>query len=759
MFRRSYPYLDSSYKNNINEQTSRRQFLQKIDDFLNQKQYVRITLLNWQEEGIKEIQGELTSGSISKDGASTVRRTCNLGCTVNGGEYNVDDIKMDFSINKKVFIEIGIKNYTDEYPEYEYLFFPQGVFFITNLNISSSSTTTVNLTLNLKDKMAGLNGEIGGTFPASTILDSVDTQTESGEYITEKVLIYQIIQELVNHFGGEPINNIVIEDVPLRIQRIMKWTGSNPLWMEYTGNVDNGFSYQFKVETPDSDKQDSYTKFINGDDVGYIYDNFYYTGELTMAAGESVCNALDKLVQYLGNYEYFYDEFGVFHFREIKNYLNTTQATTVLDAADSDNYLVDITTGKSIFNFEDDKNLINITVNPQYSNIKNDFIVEGLRKGTTSNISYPIRYHLAIDYKPSVGHAYTDLLFYKSPIDGLTKIVFPKRESRLPNPGNFNVIYMLDTSYTENETEYKAFTGKEGGNVVYFWSESNEYIEIEPIKYISPDSDEPYITKDWRTEIYLRGLLANNLGTDASQYYFDLKNNNGSSNKEYPWLDDLFNIAKQEKIDVDFYYTELQAFWPQIYDLVNQKFWAEEEGKPMRLNALSQGDWYLDFIDPSTSGLGEFCVSNIGRRTLVLVNSEINCLFDPYIPQVNFILIRGNSEEEIKAQNDAVQECIDNGIQYSQVRSEVYHALATGGYHFSCFEQIKYQLFLHTNYAKTLSLIALPAFYLEPNSRVTVNDNSTRTYGDYMITNITIPFGAGNSMSVTASECNMDRLQ
>ena len=31
--------------------------------------------------------------------------------------YNVDEMEMDFSLNKKVFIEIGIKNDTDEYPE------------------------------------------------------------------------------------------------------------------------------------------------------------------------------------------------------------------------------------------------------------------------------------------------------------------------------------------------------------------------------------------------------------------------------------------------------------------------------------------------------------------------------------------------------------------------------------------------------------------------------------------------------------------
>ena len=294
--KRVYPYLDNSYKNNINTQTEQQDFLALIDDFVNQKQYVRITLLNWNENGIKEIEGELTSGSLSKDGASTVRRTGTLSATVNGSEYDVDDADMDFAINKKVFIEIGIKNYTNQYPDFPILWFPQGVFFITNFSISSSATTSVNISLNLKDKMAGLNGEIGGTFSATTILDEQDTQLEDGSYATTKVLVYNIISEMVNHIGGEPLNNIVIEDVPSRIQRVMRWMGENPLWMKQQGNINSGIYYDVSVD--DHSGQSGWYKYIAGDDVGYVYDDFYYTDELIAAPGETVTGILDKLVQY-----------------------------------------------------------------------------------------------------------------------------------------------------------------------------------------------------------------------------------------------------------------------------------------------------------------------------------------------------------------------------------------------------------------------------------------------------------------------------
>jgi hypothetical protein len=46
-----------------------------------------------------------------------VRRSASLSCSVDGGIYNVDEMEMDFSLNKKVFIEIGVKNETNLYPD------------------------------------------------------------------------------------------------------------------------------------------------------------------------------------------------------------------------------------------------------------------------------------------------------------------------------------------------------------------------------------------------------------------------------------------------------------------------------------------------------------------------------------------------------------------------------------------------------------------------------------------------------------------
>ena len=735
--RKEYPYLQDSWYEDANSQRQRRNFLATIDNFLNQKQYVRITLLNWTEEPIKEIQGELSSGTISKDGSSSVRRTCQLSAAISRGEYDVENADMDFAINKKIFIEIGVKNYSDQYLDYPILWFPQGVFFISSFAINSSTSSTVNISLTLKDKMCGLNGEVGGVFQSVVILDEMDTQSPSGQFVTEKVLIYDLIQELVHHWGGEDLNNIVIEDVPLRIKRVMKWTGDNPMWM--VPQTDGGIGSEnlwYLVETEEPAEKPSGTmQKLNGDDVGYIFDDFYYTGELTANAGETVTSVLDKLVQYLGNYEYFYDEFGVFHFREIKNYLNTTQSEILLNDMRANNYLVDVTTGKEVYTFSDNSNIISISVNPSYENIKNDYVVHGTRKMTSSDISYDVFYHLAIDRKPTPGNTYYDLLLYKEEETNLIKAVFPlavASEADLPQPGNFNVIYRTSDS-----------------NSFFYW-EDEVYKPVTVVKYYPGENIEGstgYTTKDWRTELYLQGLLAKNNGTDAGMYYNNLQLDYTEAQTDKTWIGDVFRQVQKSRIDTDYYFEELDAFWPQIYDLEKQQFIAEGEDKTLYASALTDGNYYLDFIDPYTSTLGEYSIQNIGRRTDVVNNEDINCLFQPDIPDIVFINTDEDDAQELRS------ECQQKGQPYTQVRGDTYWAFATGGYKNGAFDQIKYELYLHTNYQRTLSLTALPIFYLEPNSRVTINDKSTNTYGSFVVRTISIPLGAGSVMAVSASEC------
>jgi len=60
----------------------------------------------------------------------------------------------------------------------------------------------INISLTLHDKMALLNGECGGTLPASVIFSEREDIDEDGNIQITQPTIFQIILELVNHFGG-----------------------------------------------------------------------------------------------------------------------------------------------------------------------------------------------------------------------------------------------------------------------------------------------------------------------------------------------------------------------------------------------------------------------------------------------------------------------------------------------------------------------------------------------------------------------------
>ena len=88
-----YPYLKDA------------DFLMSSASQQNIEQFVKITILNFNEKPIQSIEGMVTTGSINLDGNSSMRRTANL--TVFIDSDNADYMKVEgglFALNKKVQI-------------------------------------------------------------------------------------------------------------------------------------------------------------------------------------------------------------------------------------------------------------------------------------------------------------------------------------------------------------------------------------------------------------------------------------------------------------------------------------------------------------------------------------------------------------------------------------------------------------------------------------------------------------------------------
>lgn len=106
--KKQYPYLQD------------RDFLREIDTQLNTEQWVKITLLDYDKEiPLSSIEGEITSGTLNKDGSSAVRRTLSLSCNIDAFTYDPEDVTAKYSISKKVFLELGVTNNTNQYTDYD----------------------------------------------------------------------------------------------------------------------------------------------------------------------------------------------------------------------------------------------------------------------------------------------------------------------------------------------------------------------------------------------------------------------------------------------------------------------------------------------------------------------------------------------------------------------------------------------------------------------------------------------------------------
>ena len=671
--KRNYPYWND------------KDFLYTIDTLQVAEEYVRVTALTWQDEPIQEIQGLITDGSLTINGESAMRRAVNFTAAFQDNSFTqITDVDNIFSINKRIYLEKGTVNTTNQYTDYPIIWQPLGEYIIINCSVSHD-VGNVSVSVQAQDKMCLLNGTCGGIIPASTQLDSYDTLDENGDWILTKPVVAQIIREVVNHFGGEQLSKIIINDIDNQIKAVMRWLGTTPVYLiEVQGQA------TLTTATPSS--MVGVTQFNYGDDVGYIYTDYIYNKELIANPGDNVCSILDQIVSYLGgNYEYFYDIWGNFIFQEKKNYVNISHATIEIDNLKNEDYKYDMLSGKRAYDFSNLPIFTSFSNNPQFNNIKNDYVVWGMRK-TAEGLNIPIRYHLAIDQKPKTGNTYK-VFFYTDPDDGIEKAQMPVQYSskdNFPMQGAAGVYY--EDMSNEKIYVWKWVVAQDPENSKYDYEEITDYTIFEDIT-----------TTDWRSELYLQGVAAEPLG---------LKSN--------------------------FYYTELANEWPKLYDLHTGSWRQEVLDDPRSI------DYFLDFIDDSAV-VGKFSINNIGRRSIVENKDDFNCVFENIIP--DYVLIETGQEDTDAKRED----CIARNQAYIQVDSNIFKGLGLGGIFNSCFNEVKMLLYEKTGYNESISMNCLPIYHLEPNIRIGAKDISSDIYGDYMLNSMNIPLRAGGTMSINAT--------
>ena len=737
-------------------------FLNKLYGQHNKTKYTTITCLDWNEKPIKSIEGKVISGSMSCNGDSAVRRTANLTIKILDYDELYNSADSLFAINRKVFIEVGLKNnlaHLGYYPEYPIIKFPFGTFIIQSESLSHD-INGVTLSLSLGDKMCLLNGTAGGTLPAAINFESIDTLGPDGDLHTEYVRINQLVREMVNHFGNEDLNKIIVNDVPDRIKQVLKWRNSNPLYL-WTSTIDRNDAVYTTVNTASLENHTKKTIIYNYD-CGYSYVDFVYPGELVASPGDTVCTMLDKLKQTLGNYEYYYDVFGNFIFQEIKNYVNTSEWRNtniygeqgeIDNLADSDAYLPYTylpRLNSTVYDFKNSDFVVSYNNSPKFDMIKNDFIVWG-EKVNSDNIKLPCRYHLAIDTRPSLTEDWTldiPICFDINLNEKVKKVFYTKTVTDITDPskaprivGQYyyyeNKIYtwitdidnykLMLTNYfsTERGQSYNA----ENLDIKTFGEKNIGFVEMVLAKYYPVGEFTIHPTTNWRNILFYQGFC------DSVNGLNNVRKGNG------------------EIVNSNYYWAEMCNEWPKLYDIEGHQE-NNENGKDDWYDGVldmpTSLDWWLDLID-NNPVLNKFSVNTIGRRSYSKTDSQCNCVFEPDIPDI--VMVHYDEQGIDYRSKETQNQLLELGLIPVQVSEAIYDSVITGGTFNSCYQHIRQIITDYTNYNETISVTTLPIYHLEPNTRVSFNDPDSGIYGDYIINSISFDLGNGGTMNINATKC------
>ena len=709
------------------------EFLKQLYKQKEKEIYAKIVALNFAEEPIEEITGKITSGSINVDGNSAVRRTCSLSLLA----YDIQLTDYYWGVKTKFNLSIGLKNCIDmKYPEI--IWFPQGIFIITTFN-SSQTVNAFNISLSGKDKMCLLNGEMSGNIHAnSTRFDIIEEYDSITDTRTEtKLPIKDIIKEMVHGHAGEPIHNIIVNDLDDYGLELLEYRGASPLYLLFKVIDDDGIEKTTDIvenillTNPDEDnfKEDSdfkdlitlnglfngfegktwttevggetkkykVAKLEYGDAAGYRLTDLIYPGDLIANAGESVTSILDKIKNILGDFEYFYDIDGRFIFQRKKTYVSTSwnNLRTGSDGvvyAEAAAYQTPI-----VWNFEGNDMLISISNTPSLNNLKNDFSIWGTRK-SVSGADIPIHLRYAVDKKPKKYKTIRDLTKKVKNADGTIK---------------------------EETTRQK--------NIVYA-----------TIDYEGTDSDK---IVDYRELIYQMALDYRKGNRDDS-FVSDLIEKNPE-------------LCANGRTGYEQYYIDMEGFWRQLYDPdydfdeknpENDEYYATGDSQYWHKNVIQNPsvlNFWIDFLD-TEGDIVKFSIPAIGDRAKVVNNNAIKSIYFKDTPLIIYHkgddILGGTPTETLN------QRYIKPGYSYAQL-SNIEELFSISSQGKTAKEELDSLLYNYTYCTETISLNSIPIYSLQPNTHIFVKDDENISVnGEYIISHITIPLAYNGMMSISATK-------
>lgn len=597
-----------------------------------------------------------------------------------------------------------------------------------------------------------------------------DSQTYDNAIIeNNSTIIYKSnIDGTPNTSKGYKLKDLTSEDLDLLLENSGASKEPKPLFVKQI--LENGKEEYIPIKI---------AKMENGHSAGYRETDLIYPGDLIANIGDSITSVLDKIKNMLVEFEYFYDLNGQFVFQKKRSFINSMWTPVSTDeqgnAAVTESLMQSSATA---YTFSGGELITAFNNSPNILNMRNDYSVWGEREGITG-AKIPIHMRYAIDKKP---------IYYKSiTVDYGTK----------ENPGrDFEIINKYNKKYGTN------LKGQE--SKVYDTNDDWDWREI--IYQMASD----YYKYNFLEDFELR-LIKNNLNhypsgqTGYEQYYIDiisfwrdlydpefeeeLKNDkieltfiqeesNLTNKSKLYWQNEIENIKSQlvlqnnklqeetNQNSIDRIYgiilnlkAELKEAQNELIILENREKVLEQKIKNSENkseNFYKSTDKYkywnkkvyeqpevlnfwFDFLDVEGE-LSQFSVKNMGVRSKSINDTTIKSIYFRDIPSVMFT-------------SNITQEEWLTGYRYIQVpEKEMDSMFKISSQGKSAKNKIDELLYQHGYCIESVTISAIPIYYLEPNTRIYIYDEKSKIDGDYIASKITIPLSYNGTMSITATK-------
>lgn len=506
----------------------------------------------------------------------------------------------------------------------------------------------------------------------------------------------------------------------------------------YLYNLVDGFNEDIEKISFDSSFEKAYyiASCGYGQTVGYRITDLTYPDDLTAQPGDTLTNAvLDKIVNMLGDYQYYYNVDGQFVFERKGTYLNTSW-DSLIDTGD-DVYAENATVvSKTIYSFEGNKLLSSISHNPTLNNIKNDFSVFGEREiGDKQKITIHAR--IAIDEKPDFYCSF-DKILYKSK-NCNDDIIFTNIKKTIICDWR-EVIYQMALDFYKNNQDDNFLINVRDNNLCKKNGEifspfplgqtgyEQYYIDMQGFwrQLYNPEPEISYTFSGGKYQT-IEVLIDNSDVTGA----FEKKEVWVPSKQEYSTMtcDFLLPLSmktNEEEPERNFTTDENLYYWNKnlLYN-------------PELLN------YWIDFLD--TGGeLGKYSIKAIGDRPKVVNDKDVNSIYHRETPNVIFF----NNLDEYNQYSEEYK----TGYTYVILPSNVKNMFSISAQGKSAKDSIDTLLYEHTYGQETISLQSIPIYYLEPNNRIYVYDKDSNINGDYLVSKMSIPLTYNGMMSIEAQK-------